>query len=283
MEHLERSHSGQTPSAPQTSRPRCHRPQTSANTICPFALRSNSGNGYKVAPRNEIPENADLFEPRAKLLIPLSILMFLLLNPSFVLNSSTLVPHRHHTMTSERTYPLAIHAWDTYENRITVKTMVGESIAHFPVPFIASGGDNTWRYVLEAVNLLVVPDCRHPGLIKDNVGQIMALDGVPSRGTYVYEQHGVSVRRWRWIGADRATITVPRPTFSPHINSSSHVGQRQPPTFTRGPEYFTSVRPANTEGSSTRSRSSRSTANQVSLLIVVFPGTNFHVPRINFE
>jgi hypothetical protein len=99
-------------------------------------------------------------------------------------------------MTSERTYPLAIHAWATYDDRITVKTATGEAIAHFPVPFIASGGDNTWRYVLGAVDQLVIPDCRHLGLIKDDAGQIVDLDGVPKRGTYVYEQNGRSISRW---------------------------------------------------------------------------------------
>jgi hypothetical protein len=112
-------------------------------------------------------------------------------HPHFVrLNSS----HSVITMTSERTYPLALHAWGTYDNRITVKTTAGDAIAHFPVPFIASGGDNTWRYVLEAVNQLVVLEHRHLGVIKDDVGQILDLDGVPSKGTYLYEQNGVSFR-----------------------------------------------------------------------------------------
>ncbi|KIR31328.1 hypothetical protein L804_06632 [Cryptococcus deuterogattii 2001/935-1] len=136
-------------------------------------------------------------------------------------------------MASERTYQLAVHAWNTYHDTVAIQSNTGVAIAFFPVPFIRNGGDNTWRYVLQVVNQLVESHAPHIGVIKNLEGEVLDSEAAPLSGTYVYEQTGCTL----------------------------------PLKFSRGPEYFTAVRAANTEGSSTRSRSSRSTVNQSAFLI----------------
>jgi hypothetical protein len=60
----------------------------------------------------------------------------------------------------------------------------------------------------------------------------------------------------------------PLPSVVPvRVADQTIAGREDSITYSRGPEYFTVVRPANTEGSSTRSRSSRSTINQVSTVL----------------
>ncbi|KAL0240172.1 hypothetical protein I308_106720 [Cryptococcus tetragattii IND107] len=137
-------------------------------------------------------------------------------------------------MASERTYQLAVHAWNTYHDTVAIQSNTGLAIAFFPVPFIRNRGDNTWRYVLQVVNQLVESHAPHIGVIKNLEGEVLDSEAAPLSGTYLYEQTGCTL----------------------------------PLKFSRGPEYFTAVGAANTEGSSTRARSSRSTVNNQSSFLL---------------
>jgi hypothetical protein len=95
-------------------------------------------------------------------------------------------------MALERTYQLAVHAWGTYHDAITIQSISGSTIALFPVPFIRAGGNNTWRYVLEVVNQLIEPDPNHCGVLKVDAEEVLDLDAAPSSGVYVYVQQGSS-------------------------------------------------------------------------------------------
>jgi hypothetical protein len=96
-------------------------------------------------------------------------------------------------MASERTYQLAVHAWNTYHDAITIQSIDGSTIALLPVPFIRTGGNNTWRYVLEVVHQLIEPDPQHPGMLKDHAGAVLDLEAAPVSGVYLYAQQGSSV------------------------------------------------------------------------------------------
>jgi hypothetical protein len=69
----------------------------------------------------------------------------------------------------------------------------GSTIALFPVPFVETGGDNTWQYVLDVVNQLVEPAPQHPGAIKNAAGEVLNPDAAPSSGTYLFEQQGLFI------------------------------------------------------------------------------------------
>lgn len=95
-------------------------------------------------------------------------------------------------MASERTYQLAVHAWNAYHDSVAIQSNTGVAIAFFPVPFIRNGGDNTWRYVLQVVNQLVESHAPHIGVIKNLEGEVLDSEAAPLSGTYVYEQTGQS-------------------------------------------------------------------------------------------
>lgn len=97
-----------------------------------------------------------------------------------------------HETAMERTYQLAVHAWNTYHDAITIRSIDGSTIALFPVPFIRTGGNNTWRFVLEVVNQLIDPDPRHPGVLKDDAGGVLDLEAAPLSGVYLYARQGSS-------------------------------------------------------------------------------------------
>ncbi|OWT37221.1 hypothetical protein C362_05351 [Cryptococcus neoformans Bt1] len=136
-------------------------------------------------------------------------------------------------------YELAVDTW-TDTDSIEITSTSNLRIASFPLSFVQTGGDNTWRYVLEVVGQLVEKDSDQLDVIMDEHGVAVSLDDAPSSGMYHYEQTPSS-------------------------------GKLE---FSRGPEYFSRFRPVTPEGSfSTRSDSKGSSDNQFRMGVVARDGT----------
>jgi hypothetical protein len=63
-------------------------------------------------------------------------------------------------------------------------------IANFPLDFVKHSGDNTWRYILLVVNMIVEVDAIHPGHIEDRDGRSVGLELAPEAGAYYYMELG---------------------------------------------------------------------------------------------
>ena len=89
-------------------------------------------------------------------------------------------------------YPLAAKSWaQTGTPSLEIKFASGKRIASFPLAFIKDGGDNTWRYVLEVVDLVVDQSHDLSGVITDLKGAVLDLDDVPCAGTFTYKHLGL--------------------------------------------------------------------------------------------
>ena len=95
----------------------------------------------------------------------------------------------------EPTGALAVHRWRRTE-KIIIQTIHDTEIAVFPLSFIQGCSDNTWQYVLDVVNMLVVPDFERPGVIRAEDGVPVILSRPPSAGKFLFEQPGSSA--W-WV------------------------------------------------------------------------------------
>lgn len=89
-------------------------------------------------------------------------------------------------------YELAVDTW-TNTDSIEITSTSNSRIASFPLSFIQTGGDNTWRYVLKVVDQLVEKDSDQLGVIIDTHGVAVNLDDAPSSGLYYYEQTRKSI------------------------------------------------------------------------------------------
>ncbi|KIR50679.1 hypothetical protein I315_06886 [Cryptococcus gattii Ru294] len=89
-------------------------------------------------------------------------------------------------------YELAVDSWTDTES-IEITSTSNSRIASFPLSFIQTGGDNTWRYVLKVVDQLVKKDSDQLGVIIDAHGMAVSLDDAPSSGLYHYEQTRKSI------------------------------------------------------------------------------------------
>lgn len=74
---------------------------------------------------------------------------------------------------------------------IKVLSILETNIASFPLDFVREGGDNTWRYILLVINLLVEGDPDHPGHIDNQDGTAVDLDQAPSSGIFRYVEQGI--------------------------------------------------------------------------------------------
>lgn len=98
-------------------------------------------------------------------------------------------------MPSERKYPLAKTSWRVRPSAlVTIVTDDSRRIATFPLQFITDGGINTWRYVIEVVEMLVDHDPQLPSLISDANGVAMLPHNAPTAGEFVYTQPGQASR-----------------------------------------------------------------------------------------
>lgn len=89
-------------------------------------------------------------------------------------------------------YELAVDTW-TDTDSIEITSTSNLRIASFPLSFVQTGGDNTWRYVLEVVGQLVEKDSDQLDVIMDEHGVAVSLDDAPSSGMYHYEQTRKSI------------------------------------------------------------------------------------------
>ncbi|OWZ30827.1 hypothetical protein C347_03972 [Cryptococcus neoformans AD2-60a] len=133
-----------------------------------------------------------------------------------------------------KTYPLALDLWDSGSS-VIIRSATGTRIASFPLNFISRGGDNSWSYVLYVIGQLIIPESSRTGIIKDEHGRVLDPNEPPSAGVFFFFQE-----------AD------PDPQLA-----------QTDVSFSSGPEYFSSIKAPNPEGSiSTRSDSKRSSVNQ---------------------
>lgn len=89
-------------------------------------------------------------------------------------------------------YELAVDTW-TDTDSIEITSASNLRIASFPLSFVQTGGDNTWRYVLKVVDQLVEKGSDQLGVIIDTHGVAVSLDDAPSSGLYHYEQTRKSI------------------------------------------------------------------------------------------
>lgn len=152
-------------------------------------------------------------------------------------------------------YPLALDLWD-YSSSIVIRSMKGTRIATFPLDFISRGGDNSWSYVLYVIDRLIISESSRGGIIKDEHGRVLDPNDSPSAGVFFFSQEGklpaihaaIEATRWSWL-----VFSDPDPQLA-----------EKDVSFSRGPEYFSSIKAPNPEGSfSTRSDSKRSSIDQV--------------------
>jgi len=135
--------------------------------------------------------------------------------------------------------------------RITIVSADDKPIAHIPINFVVTGGDNTWGYVVRVAREMVIDD---DGWIFDR-GQPVNLADPPFAGTFVYSSQGVSL----YFSA-----------YSTHQGASLPclliVAGRSSIQYAPGPSYTTPYKPADIDGSQSQSRHSAATTpkNQVS-------------------
>jgi hypothetical protein len=87
------------------------------------------------------------------------------------------------------TYTTAAGVWRR-GGVVEVMSIKDTLIASFPLDFIIDGGDNTWRYVCQAVALLIEVEPGHEGLLVDNDDTAVNVDDPPTAGIYRYIEHG---------------------------------------------------------------------------------------------
>ncbi|ORY21686.1 hypothetical protein BCR39DRAFT_52162 [Naematelia encephala] len=128
-------------------------------------------------------------------------------------------------------YELTVDSWASRE-RIIVRSSAQTIIGFFSLPFIRSGGDNTWGYVLNAIKELVDISGGQGWRLVNEHGELLEDDLAPWEGEC-------------WLRAPGGAMSESSPPFS------------------QGPEYFRRGQAPNPEGSfSTRSDSKRSSVNQ---------------------
>lgn len=100
-------------------------------------------------------------------------------------------------MSSERQYPLAAVSWTALKpmQALSITTDDDRLIAYFPIKFIREGDVNTWRYVIQVVEMLVDRDPQFSSVIVDTEGTAMIFEEAPVPGTFMYRQPGETSSR----------------------------------------------------------------------------------------
>jgi hypothetical protein len=96
---------------------------------------------------------------------------------------------------ADATYERAIACWRR-AGHVAIRSINDYEIAVFPLKFVATGGDNSWRYVLSVVEQLVETVPEHPGMIFTNgaTPEAVDLDGPPHEGVFLYKQLSAFLR-----------------------------------------------------------------------------------------
>ena len=92
-------------------------------------------------------------------------------------------------MESQVTYTTASGRWRRSGN-VKVLSIHDTQIATFPMAFLQSCGDNTWRYILFVISLLVNVASDHPGELLDPLGRPVSPREAPVAGTFRYVERG---------------------------------------------------------------------------------------------
>lgn len=92
-------------------------------------------------------------------------------------------------MESQVTYTTASGRWRRSGN-VNVLSIHDTQIATFPMAFLQSCGDNTWRYILFVISLLVNVASDHPGELFDPLGHPVSPQDAPVAGTFRYIERG---------------------------------------------------------------------------------------------
>lgn len=95
-------------------------------------------------------------------------------------------------MSSERSYPLSIQTWAAYNDSITIKLADDTVVGYLPVPFVRTGGNDSWTFVVFVLAQLVqfdVDRSRHQ--LRTTDGVIVDEDTVPQAGVYTLLPHGM--------------------------------------------------------------------------------------------
>jgi hypothetical protein len=82
------------------------------------------------------------------------------------------------------TYTTAAGVWRRSGGVIAVLSALNVLIAKFPVDFVRDGGDDTWRYIMYVVHLLVDVKLEDNWKIVDAAGDCMDLAHSPAPGIY---------------------------------------------------------------------------------------------------
>ena len=85
-----------------------------------------------------------------------------------------------------KSYERSMTSWKC--PRITIVSADDKPIAHIPINFVVTGGDNTWGYVVGVAREMVI---ENDGWIFDR-GQPVNLADQPFAGTFVYSSQGES-------------------------------------------------------------------------------------------
>ena len=135
--------------------------------------------------------------------------------------------------------------------RITIVSADDRPIAHIPINFVVTGGDNTWGYVVRVAREMVI---ENDGWIFDK-GQPVNLADPPYAGTFIYSSQGMFLYF--------LSCCVCRSIY-PFIVCNC-LG-RSAVEYAPGPSYTTPYKPADIDGSQSQSRHSAATTpkNQVS-------------------
>ena len=162
----------------------------------------------------------------------------------FVLRNSGSNLFRPSSTMSVTAYELSVDSWATTD-RIVIRSPSRQVIGLFPVPFLRTGGDNSWEYVSRVLRELIDLPELEAHIIVDRDGLRMREGASPLPGEYTLVPAGrCGLRR----GYEYTT----------HRDTDADI------RFTRGPEYFRRGQAPHPEGStSTRSDSKRSSVNQV--------------------
>jgi hypothetical protein len=113
-------------------------------------------------------------------------------------------------MNDEVTYELAAVRWRRSDS-IDILSILDTRIAVFPLDFVSSCGDCTWKYVLRVVEQLVVPIPGHRGVIVTEQGDPVDPEMPPSAGVFRYKQLGRCMIIGRILNAFcKAALTIER-------------------------------------------------------------------------
>jgi hypothetical protein len=148
-------------------------------------------------------------------------------------------------------YPLSVNSWRSGRSSVVVLSHNnGQVIGSFPLDFVKASGNDSWQYILWALAQLVETTSVGTVELKSEDGLVIDTRSGVHGGTFYYHCGGESE-------------ALPLQMSGAIVDRSDSA---ESAVWSRGPEYFRTTVPPNSEGSlSTRSNSKRSSVHQVSI------------------